>query len=364
MRVVCFSDAWVTAWIRRRTAHWQGLVANVSEESLENYTDRVYLSSGLKNPGPRDDPGLAERAEYYIRRGLKLLDVIPRDHPFWDKTNNKATEYKASLWFRQVLEANPDDAETRWIVAALKLKRCGTQLEALLAPLVPDDPSNLRWLVGATVWVWYSSGADYTAALRHELTMLNNDPAVRSLMQAPRWKRRARPGGTNHPQCSGGELHLRGRRGSDRPIAPACCQRGTAAEPCRLFEPGKRSLSRTRNARPRQNSLFCALDCREPRYRPEAQNRQRRGITSWLACRPVALGYLESDHSTQRLEYLGAPCRLARQVKELWRAPQNPLVRDTAADPHRNPADETANSGTLVMRVKGTEKSRQQRRCV
>lgn len=29
----------------------------------------------------------------------------------------------------------------------------------------------------------------------------------------------------------------------------------------------------------------------------------RCGITSWLACRPVALGYLESDHSTQRLEY-------------------------------------------------------------
>ena len=183
--VVYFSAAWVTAWIRRRTAHWQGLVANVSEESLEDYTDRVILSSWLKNFEPPIDPGLAERAEYYIRRGLKLLDAIRRDHPFWDKTNNKATEYKASLWFWQVLEANPDDAEARWIVAALKLQRCGTQLEALLAPLVLDDPSNLRWLVGATVCVEYLSGADYTAALRHELTMLNNNPAVRSLMQAP-----------------------------------------------------------------------------------------------------------------------------------------------------------------------------------
>jgi hypothetical protein len=183
--VAYFSDAWVTAWIRRRTAHWQGLVANVSEESLEDYTDRVILSSWLKNFEPPIDPGLAERAGYYIRRGLELLDAIPRDHPFWDKTNNKATEYKASLWFWQVLEANPDDAEARWIVAALKLQRCGTQLEALLAPLVLDDPSNLRWLVGATVCVEYLSGADYTAALRHELTMLNNNPAVRSLMQAP-----------------------------------------------------------------------------------------------------------------------------------------------------------------------------------
>src|SRR5271167_4081141 len=74
------------------------------------------------------------------------------------------------------------------------------------------------------------------------------------------------------------------------------------------------------------------------------------GITSWLVYRRVALGYLESDHSTQRLEYLGAPCRLARQVKELCRSPQE------------SRADETANSGTLVMRVKGTENSRQQRR--
>jgi hypothetical protein len=35
-----------------------------------------------------------------------------------------------------------------------------------------------------------------------------------------------------------------------------------------------------------------------------------------------------------------------------------PQVRDTAGGPHRNPTDETAHSGTLVMRVKGTENSR------
>ncbi len=183
--VVWFSDAWVIAWIRRRTSHWQGLVVNVSEESLEDYTDRVIPSSWLKNFGPPIDPGLAERGEYYIRRGLKLLDAIPRDHPFWDKTNNKETTGKAGLWFGQVLEANPDDAEARWILAALGLLHCSPQLEALLAPLVLDDPSSLRWLVGATVWVEELSGADYTAALRHELTMLNNNQAVRSLMQAP-----------------------------------------------------------------------------------------------------------------------------------------------------------------------------------
>jgi hypothetical protein len=161
----------------------RGLVTKVSEESLEDYTDRV-LSSYFRNLGPDIDPGLGERAEYYIRRGLKLLDAVPRDHPFWDKTNKKATEYKADLWFRRVLESNPDDAEARWILAAIKLKGCRTGLESLLAPLVLEDPSNLRWLVGATVWVLNLSGADYSSALRRELVMLNNSPAVRSLMEA------------------------------------------------------------------------------------------------------------------------------------------------------------------------------------
>ena len=44
---------------------------------------------------------------------------------------------------------------------------------------------------------------------------------------------------------------------------------------------------------------------------------------------------------------------MARQVKGLSRAStETQQVRDTAADPHRNPTDETAHSGTLVMRVK------------
>ena len=37
---------------------------------------------------------------------------------------------------------------------------------------------------------------------------------------------------------------------------------------------------------------------------------------------------------------------------------ETPQLSDTAADPHRNPTDETAHSGTLVMRVKDTENSR------
>src|SRR6266849_890645 len=41
------------------------------------------------------------------------------------------------------------------------------------------------------------------------------------------------------------------------------------------------------------------------------------------------------------------------------REPQrNPTIRDMAANPHRNPTNETAHSGALVIHVKGTENSR------
>jgi hypothetical protein len=82
----------------------------------------------------------------------------------------------------------------------------------------------------------------------------------------------------------------------------------------------------------------------------------RRGITSWLVCGPVTLGYPESDHQYPEVGVPGCPVSVGQASQgALARPTETPQVRDTAADPHRNPTDETAHSGTLVMRVKGTE---------
>src|SRR6185437_5277807 len=70
----------------------------------------------------------------------------------------------------------------------------------------------------------------------------------------------------------------------------------------------------------------------------------------------VTLGYSESGHQP--------PPGVAVPGHRVWecRAGQGflrvPQACDTVADPHRNPTDETAHSGTLVMPVKGTENSR------
>jgi len=163
------------------------LVTGVSEESVAEYLDRVM--SWLKNPswwgGPERplDPVLVERFAYYFRRGIELLDAVPRDDPFWQKTNMKATTFKASIWFRQVLDADPGDAEARWILTALSVAPYGGPIQ-YLAPLVPEDPYILRWLVDLAVWNT-RQGDDFSADLREELHKLENDPAVRSLLEGP-----------------------------------------------------------------------------------------------------------------------------------------------------------------------------------
>jgi hypothetical protein len=76
-----------------------------------------------------------------------------------------------------------------------------------------------------------------------------------------------------------------------------------------------------------------------------ARNQLRRADRSGDA------GYLrESRYPGHRVS--GRPDRASASPTE---APQ---ACDTVADPHRNPTDETAHSGTLVIRVKGTENSR------
>jgi hypothetical protein len=92
--------------------------------------------------------------------------------------------------------------------------------------------------------------------------------------------------------------------------------------------------------------------------RPRILGRVRRGINAWLACRPVTLGYPESDHQHQEVGVPGCPCvGWPGKSRGSCGPTETPQVCDTAADPHRNPTDETAHSGTLVMPLKGTRNS-------
>src|SRR5580693_3428415 len=64
-----------------------------------------------------------------------------------------------------------------------------------------------------------------------------------------------------------------------------------------------------------------------------------------------------SPGSASRRDWLSR-AEAAGPVRASASLTETPQLSDTAADPHRNPTDETAHSGTFVMRVKDTENSR------
>ncbi len=79
----------------------------------------------------------------------------------------------------------------------------------------------------------------------------------------------------------------------------------------------------------------------------------RCGITSGAEAALVTLDYSDASSASGSC----GTGSVGRAESEAPASPTDtpPQVRDTAAGPHRNPTDETAHSGTLVMRVKSTE---------
>jgi hypothetical protein len=73
----------------------------------------------------------------------------------------------------------------------------------------------------------------------------------------------------------------------------------------------------------------------------------------------VTLGYPGSGHQDPQADGIRAavPGRLGQSGASASPT-ETPQLSDTAADSPRNPTDETAHSGTLVVRVKGTENGR------
>jgi hypothetical protein len=73
---------------------------------------------------------------------------------------------------------------------------------------------------------------------------------------------------------------------------------------------------------------------------------------------PAALRYTKVAIRIRKPQYWVLRGSQPGQPKASASSTATPQRRDTVPDPHRNPTDETAHSGTVVMRVKGTENSR------
>ena len=178
--------------------------------------------------------------------------------------------------------------------------------------------------------------------------------------RSPAWPRQCSPQrrsstGGHRPRRRGPAAVIAQSAAADRPDRTGADDRGgTGRVPRR--PPVRSGRPRWLPALPRgrtQTWPICASPAMRAPGSPRAPIRQgERGATSSLTRNSVTLGHRRVVTCTR-----GWGTWVPEPVGQVGQGPlasptETPQRRDTAADPHRNPTDETAHSGTLVMRVK------------
>ncbi|MBF6469613.1 hypothetical protein IU427_31255 [Nocardia beijingensis] len=138
----------------------------VTEESFGEVSIRAVDS--LRQSGQEAGcPAFAERMVQVLLDGLRSLDELPRDDPFWQKTNHVTTVYKLQKYAQQRLEHTPEDRAARWALVAIDLA-FGANDGGLswLGPMIADDVAVADAAVIIANWVAELIGPDASDALR------------------------------------------------------------------------------------------------------------------------------------------------------------------------------------------------------
>jgi hypothetical protein len=142
-------------------------VMMVSEEWLEDYCER-HLNRQLPT---HIDSALADRIRTCLRLGLKRLNALPADDPFWAGTNKEPTLHKLAQYFSERL----DREENVWIYASYLLLLCSDgNLGRVLKPLMEQDFAAVEWVVAAGRWIRLNSGFSAKSTLRDLLIDLRS----------------------------------------------------------------------------------------------------------------------------------------------------------------------------------------------
>jgi hypothetical protein len=146
----------------------------VTKEWLDDYFGR-HVERKLKEWGPTADPMLADRMRTYLFLGLKRLNALPPEDPFWINTNREPTLYKLVEYFSKDIATDRHNEEKVWIIASCLLLNCADRdLGWLLEPLLERNFSSIEWVVAAGAWISKISGFSHTSSLRDLLVRLRN----------------------------------------------------------------------------------------------------------------------------------------------------------------------------------------------
>ncbi|MFI9402737.1 hypothetical protein [Nocardia sp. NPDC052316] len=108
--------------------------------------------------------------------GLRELDALPRDDPFWRSTNGIATFAKVRKHFARRLHTTPEDSAARWVLVAAELA-VGSNDGGLswLGPLITADAGLVVDAVTIADILERLLGLDAAQALRRACTGVDRE---------------------------------------------------------------------------------------------------------------------------------------------------------------------------------------------
>ncbi|MEV6071193.1 hypothetical protein AB0L82_32000 [Nocardia sp. NPDC052001] len=128
----------------------------------------IRAVESLKDAGQEANcSDFTDRLESMLIDGLRVLDSLPRDDPFWHGTNGVATIHKVRAHAIKRLEVAPDDRAARWTLVATDLAH-GSDDGGLswMGPLITADTAAVHEAVIVADIVENLIGLDASEALR------------------------------------------------------------------------------------------------------------------------------------------------------------------------------------------------------
>lgn len=143
-----------------------GSISRIVKGGVDDYVAR-QLQFFRGKEAVRLDPEFASFLHRKLTFGLRRLDEMPREHPFWQGSDGKPTLGKVVELSRMVLKDSPEDQEARWVVFADRILTCSPDLEyTVIEPVILSDFASIRWLAAAARWNFAFSGVDPVMSLR------------------------------------------------------------------------------------------------------------------------------------------------------------------------------------------------------
>ncbi|MEV0567478.1 hypothetical protein [Dactylosporangium sp. NPDC050588] len=130
--------------------------------------------------GVFEDDALIARVNGALRGMWSRLDAVPRDDPFWSRTNHRTTWFKVHDHARACLDRDPSDAVARLALVGFAMRAGTFDGLDLLAEDAAARAGAVHDLIAVTEWVWLEVGVDPGPVLERALLTVGG-PALRRL---------------------------------------------------------------------------------------------------------------------------------------------------------------------------------------